>query len=557
MELEELGRVAPANPAPDWNTARELDPDYTALNGEIARMSSVTESAAAPPEWELVVNKAAAILAGKIKDIQVAGYGAVGMLHQSGIRGLSAGLEILADIFSLHSDAAFPPKKRQRARLNAVQWWLEQAVAWLGGQEILPLEADQHERLIHNADRLQEALDSNFGDDAPHLRELKQHLLRIPVIPRPPEAEERVEAEEIAVEALPVAVPAPESKGAGNAGSAPVPAAAPAAAAPQTLSGTVPANVKNAASAASAAGTAGAAVVPANAADARRLVLSLLGQAADAAESIAAADPANPLPYRLRRLAAWSGVIAPPPAEEGRTLLPPPESHVSSTLEALLAAGDYAGALRAAEERVGAYLFWLDLQRVAAEALAALGGPYQAALKAVNLEAAAYLERLPSLPRLAFADGTPFANAKTRAWLDSLQEDKRGGGSGGAALNPAVTEALAKAKSAAAANPEEAFQTLGAALGLAGHPREQLALRLEIMRTFAAAGRSEAAKELIPPLLEILDRHGLEVWDAPLAGQALAAMLGVLGEGEADAAVRAGLRRRLAWADPARCLRAE
>ncbi len=543
MELEELGRVTPTNPAPDWNASRDLDPDYTALNDEIARMSSVTESAAAPPDWELVVNKAAAILGGKIKDIQVAGYGAVGLLHRSGIFGLAGGLEILADIFTLHSDAAFPPKKRQRARLNAVQWWLEQAVAWLGGEEILPIEADLHEKLVSNADRLQEALDGNFGDEAPHLRELKQHILRIAVIPRPPEAEERVEAEEIAVEALPAGPHAPEAKLSGNA---PAPAPAPAASAHPAP---VPANADFAKT------PAGAPAVPGNAADAKRLVLSLLGQAAGAAEIVALAEPTNPLPYRLRRLAAWAGVVAPPPAEEGRTMLPPPESHVGTALEALLAAGDYAGALKASEGQVGAYLFWLDPQRVSAEALAALGGPYQGALNAVKLEVSAYLARFPALARLAFTDGTPFANVKTKAWLESLQEAKAGGG-GGAVLNPTVAEALNKAKGAGA-NPEEAFRTLAEALGFAGHPREQLALRLEIMRTFAAAGRAEAARAQLAPLLDILDRHGLDVWEAPLAGQALAAMLGVLGDGEGEEELRGGLRRRLALADPARCMRVE
>ncbi len=534
MELEELGRAPLSHPAADWNSSRELDPDYLALNQEIARMSSVSESAAAPPDWELIVLKAANLLSGKIKDIQVAGYAAVGLLHQSGLSGLATGLEILADLFALHSDTAYPPKKRQRARLNAVQWWLEHAVAWLGDQVVPPVEADLHAKLLLQLNRLQQALDENFRDDAPLLNDLKQHLLRIPVLPPLAEPVEKVEAEEIAVETL-SSQPGPPAGAVEKRVNATVPLPPPTEAA-SPVPPAAPAGITR----------------DDNPAAAKRQVLSLLNQAAGSAEILAAAEPTHPLPYRLRRLAAWSGVETPPPAEEGRTLLAPPEGHVGSSLEAMLAAGDFAGAVRGSEERVGAYLFWLDLQRISAEALAGLGAPYQAAWAAVKGETLAYLARFPSLVRLAFSDGTPFASARTKVWLESLAEEKTVGGGGGE-MNPAVLEALERAKGAGA-KPEEALKILGEGWRGAGHPRERLALRLAFMRVLAAAGRAELARAQVPEIVGILDRHGLDVWEGGLAASALAAVLGVLGE-DGEAGLTRGLRDRLAVLDPAWSLR--
>lgn len=269
---------------------------------------------------------------------------------------------------------------------------------------------------------------------------------------------------------------------------------------------------------------------------------------------ISAEANTDPLPYRLRRLSAWSFVAKAPPAENGRTMLPGPETHVVQALDSLMESGDYAGALALAEEQVGVYLFWMDPQRVAAQALAALGAPYRLAQAAVEMETLYYLTRVPSLTKLSFTDGTPFADPKTKSWLTELAD--RGGSSGGAQDNPAVREALDKARELSTTNAEEALAVLAQAGAVAGHPRDDLLLRVEVLKTFIASGRMEAARAQIQTITDTLDRFNLDVWDPELASRALSAVLSALsGEEDISSELRERLGARLALCSPVQYLR--
>lgn len=517
---KDIGLTALPDGVADWKDARDLDPDYEALSGEVARMSSMTESASAPPDWRLVVDRGVAILGAKGKDIQVAAYMAVGLFHTFGMEGFSAGLKIIGDIFTAFAETAYPT--RPRGRVNAVQWWLERADDWLANNSENEIEGELATEINANYAALDAALIASLADAAPVLAGLKAAIGRIPVKePPPPEPEPLDEAAEIAE----VTVVGEE---------APVRPAAPAVSAPAA-----PAN-----QVAAAAPTAG------DPRELRRTIQTLLAQARDAGNALP--DTGDFLPYRLRRLAAWSMIQAAPPAEDGRTLLEPPESHIAPSLDSQLESGNYQNALRLAEEQVGTYLFWLDPHRTTASALAAMGQTHQAALAAVQAEVLAFVKRFPSVTKLSFTDGTPFADARTKTWLASLGES--GGGGGGADVSPAVREALDKARAAASVNPEEALDVLAEAARAAGHPRDALLVRIEVVKVFSASGKREAVLAQVPALLETIDRHGLEMWDRELAAQALSSAANGLDE-ELDAELLTALRQRLARTSPERYIR--
>lgn len=513
MEQDDLGLSPLPDSHPDWAAERDSDPNFEALSAEIARMSSMTESASAPPDWGLIVKNAETVLSAKAKDIQVAAYGAVGLFETAGLAGFSRGVKILGDILDAHSDDAYPPKKRKRARVNAIQWWLERAEAWLEGVADQEMEQEFADALSERIAKLNETLLANFEDEAPMLSALEAGVNRIPVkSPPPPEPESDDTAEIIAVETVPRTASSASSSG---------------SSAPSRQAGAIQSPD-----------------------DARKIIGACLTDARDAGEALASASTADSLPYRIRRWSAWALIKAAPPAEDGRTMLPPPESHLIQGLQSLVEAGDFAGALKLAEEQVATYLFWLDPHRVAAAALAAMGPSHQAAQTAVVEEVRSLVGRLPALPRLAFTDGTPFADMRTKAWLASLSES----GGGGAETSPAVAEALEKARGLAAVNPEDALAALEQAGRGAGHPRDALLVRIEILKTFAGSGRAEGAKAQIPALVAALDRHGLDEWDPDLAAQALSAALGCLSE-EADAGLVGELRQRLARTAPAQYCR--
>lgn len=523
MEIDTIGICELPEGAPDWAAARDTDTSYQAVMDEIARMSSMTESTSAPPNWELIVKNGTDILANKAKDIQIATYAAAGMMNTQGITGFSNGVRILGDILGTHSDTAFPPKKRKRARINAIQWWLERAVAWFSSASPGEIAYDFSEELGDRIKTLDEVLSANFEDDAPLLAELQSRIQMVPVAPPPPEPEETTEPEDVAA----VEIDGEEDK--------------PAASATKSSSAGRPSPV-----------LPPSVDIPDNADEARKTIAALLTSAVSAAAIISAETNSDPLPYRLRRLAAWSSIRKSPPAEEGRTLLPAPESHIVQALNSLAASGDYAEALALAEEQVGVYLFWLDPQRVAAQALVALGASHRLAQAAVEMETLQYLSRIPSLTKLSFTDGTPFADAKTRSWLAELSD--KGGSGGGSQDNPAVKEALDKAKELSAASPEDALAILSQAGSVAGHPRDTLLLRVEVLKIFIASGRPEAAQAQIGMITETLDRFNLDIWDSELASRALCAALSALPQDESSE-LHEQLRNRLALCSPLQYLR--
>ncbi|MCZ9335910.1 type VI secretion system domain-containing protein, partial [Klebsiella pneumoniae] len=59
--------------------------------------------------------------------------------------------------------------------------------------------------------------------------------------------------------------------------------------------------------------------------------------------------------------------------------------------------------------------FWLDGQRLAWECLQELDAAQ--AMREVEIQLALFLQRVPRLEELYFHDGTPFADAETRAWI--------------------------------------------------------------------------------------------------------------------------------------------
>lgn len=514
MELDDIGRNPIPGAAPAGQDPR-YEPEFEQLQAEIDKLTSVTAGGAI--DWNRVVDLAGQVLAAKAKDLTSAAYLAVGLMQTRGVDGLALGSRILGDLVATFWEDCFPPKKRMRGRMGAFAWWQEKTLAWLrNSPDTTPVPADLHQALAANM----QALDQELGElmpDFPPLRDVVEAVGRLPVAQDAP-------------------APGPEAP------------AAPAQTAPQAPSPQPPSSPSSA-----------AAPAPQDAKAARDAL-------ADAALNFAALagreDPADPWPYRASRLAAWVRVRGLPPAEGGRTMIPPPEPATKAALQALLAEGRLLDAARAAEEQVTASLFWLDPHRLCAKALEGLGAGHADALGAVRAELRLFVARLPGVEQLAFADGTPFADAETRAWLASL---KASGGEGGAPArsglpadaNAPLATALAEAEKRFAAKDEAgALDVLGQASRSVADGPSRLRLTLAQMSLLGRAGRWTVAASLAEAVVDELDRRGLEDWDPDLAVDALLAAreaLAGLG-GEAAAQRAAQLAARVARIRPAAAL---
>ena len=493
MELLNLGRKPISDAKPAGDDAR-YDQEYDLLQQEIDKLASATAGGAV--DWKNVIKLGSVILSTKSKDLKVASYVGVGLLQLKGIEGLSAGTQILLDLVTNFWDTLYPVKKRMRGRFGAITWWMENAEKFIKKYDGPELHKDVIDLLVKRIEDLDSTL-AEKSDDAPVLHELSNYVDRLPV-ESSPEPEQPEPVEEKAV---------PESTDSSAAASAP-----------------------------QVAVSVGAISSSEECVAGFKAGLSALSPVS---EYLLANDLADPNGYRLRRMIAWAPITSQPPAENGRTMIPAPDGPVKDSISSRLESGDYAGALRAAESRVGEYLFWLDLSRMSAQALKGLGEDYSSALSALEMETQFYVQRLPGLGSLSFADGSSFADAKTRSWLQSL--GKSGGSTGGTETGTdQTTEIMAKANQLASSKKLlEAISLICGMINTSNSLRSVFRLRTGLTALLTAEGQVGVGKVHAAGLLEHIDSFGLEQWEPELAlSGLLAAYEAVVAEGGPDSAAK-------------------
>ncbi|NML32741.1 type VI secretion system protein TssA [Paraburkholderia antibiotica] len=125
---------------------------------------------------------------------------------------------------------------------------------------------------------------------------------------------------------------------------------------------------------------------------------------------------------RLVRCMRWDTVHEVPPADaQGRTRLAPPRAELRQQFKRLVLQKQWPELLERVE---GAYMegvnhLWLDLQYYQHVALDHAGSPYTEWRDILRTDFALFLERMPGIQRLAFNDGTPFADDSTLEWIAS------------------------------------------------------------------------------------------------------------------------------------------
>ena len=242
---------------------------------------------------------------------------------------------------------------------------------------------------------LDAVLDEKLGNDAPLLRPLVQLVERLPVkVSAQPEPETSQEQSETQT--------------------------------PEQSSSAQKSQAGEASGSSSAASSSSISVSQSDTLESPKDVNRLLGQCVSSLSHIVQFymqnDLANPMLYQINRFCAWVDVDMLPVVQEGnKTMIPPPDETVKTTIQGLIASREYEDAVRACEARVKEFIFWLDLSYWSAQALQELGGKYIKAYEAVAFSTAGYVQRLPGLEGLAFSDGTPFVSPETKAWLKGLK----------------------------------------------------------------------------------------------------------------------------------------
>lgn len=516
VELLSLG-MEPISPASPTGSDIRYDPDFEQLQAEMDKLSSPSASLK-PIDWGKVIELSGLILSRKSKDILVAGYLAVALTCTRKVEGLAVGLRIYADLLDRFWDDLHPAKARMKRRVGAIEWWMERQAAVV--RELSPdtFTPDLLAGIRESTEQIERMLAEHL-DRFNCLVSIREYLALIP--------------SETFGEAQPAK---PEAVSEQPVSSAPAPTL------PEVQPEAPPATVKQAV-VSSTPGKAPPAERPeppaqdatAPAGDSQKAFNQGIMNIRQAAGSLWQSNPASPQPYRWTRLAAWMPLEDLPPATERLTRVAPPSNEEKSSLSELRRKGDWESLLKSSEARVPQYIFWLDLNRYAAEALKNLGAQYERARMAVCQETANLLHRLPGIEHLGFSDGTPFADPETKNWLKSIRVGvgaaltdpvQTGAASTTAAAFPDVVagktnEALALVQ---AGNVAEAVAMLHSGLASSGSRRERLLWRLALCRVLLTSNNSRLALPHLEEALRDIEAFRLDEWDPELALRGLVAV---------------------------------
>lgn len=590
--LAVLGRTDIDSAMPAGADVR-ADARFDALHAELAKLAS--PGASGQVDWRAATHLAAELLRERGKDLLVGCYLAGALLQTGGAAGLRCGLEIVGDLVERHWDAMSPPVSRMRARRGALQWLVDRVdamhdagAAACGGACSAELVAQ-----LRAAARRIDALLAERDDDAPTMRAVHAFAERLPVevvevveVADEADVAEATEATE-ATEAADVAETA-ETAEADAHGSTGGPAAEIAiAAAEQAL-------IDPAGRAAPSAGTdtnanADAARQPARldeAAGRERALADALAQLHCVATAFAQANWADARGFRLRRVACWSSVCALPEtdAENGRTRIAAPSASIVGAAKNIDGDGEPVAAVRFAEAHAQAFPLWLDLQRIAARALARAGGDGADARREVETAVRALLARLPGLDALTFADGTPFADDATRAWLGELgapvvaadavspsslplsprpsppersspmagEPARAPGDACGASADDAVDRACAFA---ASGQLDLALHAIQHAIDRATSAEQRLRARVRLCELARDHWPHEVPEAFARGVIEPIRRHDLLAWNPELALDGLSAAYALLIRRDRESAHARTVLDEIASVDAARAMR--
>jgi type VI secretion system protein VasJ len=448
------------------------DEAYQRVREEVDRMGTVsvhvdhehgTGGGGGEVDFDEIAGEARTLLTERTRDLQLAAYMTIALSRSRGAEGLAEGIETTLALARTFGEVVHPLKPVRRR--NALQFLSDRLKDWLPDQPFSDSDTEALERAAAATEALQAWTTETMGENAPALSGLRQSL-------------------DDALKRASRAARAAETAGAARAATA-------AGESPE--GGSAPAG----------------ALVLASAGDARNAVFRICA-------FLREADATSGVPYRLARSMVWGGLNAEPPSQDGRTQLEGPDAATRAQLGAVSAGGNPVAVLGAAEQAFPVRPFWLDLQRMASQAAAQAG--HAGIVRAIETATAELLDRVPGLPGLAFADGSPFADGDTQLWLQALSPGRSADAQPTAAGDDPLAEVLDEARTLAAKGDlDAAVRALQEAPAGRADGRARLRRDLHAARLCVQGGRATVAAALVAGLAEEADRRSLDEWEPALA----------------------------------------
>lgn len=452
------------------------DDDFQQLKTQINEIGSASGEA----DYETIAKLARRILTEKSKDLRAAGYLVIGEARLNGPAGMAEATTAVRLLIDEYWEELYPAKRRMQGRGSALQFISDRLGDWF---ETTSFDPPDREPLVAARDDLKAIQDfglQEMGEYGPSFSGLMKRMNK-------------------AIDKLPKPEPEPEPE--------PEPSADESE--EETSESTADASAPQ----------AGAPTEIGSESDATKVVRM-------AAEHFREENLTDPLAYRLMRTIRWGVLRTEPPSEGGTTRIEAPREQRRNYLSGLLEEGDYETLVREGESSFQweTFHFWLDLQRLIASALDALGKPYQAARDAVMIDVALLVDRLPGLLTLTYSDGTPFASPLTQDWIETQVQPKLagdgtsgGGAVGGDGQMPAAEQYDEARQRLSSGDLGEALAIMKEGAAQDTSDKETFYRRLYIATLCMKGSQPAVARPLLDELDAAIERHAIDAWDPSLA----------------------------------------
>jgi len=371
MDYSKLGQI-PINEQNPVGEDVKYDEDFEKVESEISKLTS--PSVSNEVDWDLVVKLCESILQNKSKNLLVSVYLSYALFKKRSIDGLCDGIKVLADMLQNYWESLYPPVRRMKGRINAIEWMLDKLSKELESVDSFEIDSDRKGDFLKDLKRIDDFLNEHL-DDAPLFYNLIK-LVDMKLVSKSIKFQEEIKETVVEVE---------EKEQQKDQESTPQKS--------HMSSGDVEKDFNTMVSS-----------------------LNIL-----TGEMIEAKDYRSEL-FVINRAFAWLDIDELPSSEKNITMLPPPDTQEIDILKKLYDEKSYEALLWAAESRIITYLFWLDLHYYVYEALKNLG--YIQAAQSVLEQTLYFTTKLPKLQNLSFSDSMPFANKMTKQWLNSQNKPK-------------------------------------------------------------------------------------------------------------------------------------
>lgn len=542
-ELAPIGStpISEANPCGD---SVRYEPEFEQLEAEMAKLESLKGE---PVDWKTVVRTSSDILQRKSKDLLVAVYLCQGLLQTEGFRGLAVGLQIINDMANAYWEPMYPAVKRLRARKVAMEWLSEKASLFVSNHT----RTDKDNESVVQAAQISRELDGfladKMGNEAPTMTDLTRPLKQF---------HEAIK-QQAAKAAQTVAAPAPVAAQSQESVAVTEPVHS-------TIEQSTPV-VRAATSTAPSQRNVDAEAVQVNVesdADARKALRQLQDGLRKVAGFYAKSKLSDPKAFRLSRTAVWMTIEQLPPNKDGLTQIPSPPVERRKQMAALFEQSQFSSLIPEIEQLNARSAFWLDGQRLVANALKSLGSEYTAAREVVIGELTNFLERLPGVANLKFSDGTPFADDTTKMWIESevMTQSSSSESSSGqkSEKSDPWNEALSEAKvMAASGDLGKAVQKFHFGIERSSGIREQFYWRTGLSELLIQSGNINVAVQMLEQMISRIELQRLEEWESeltvPVYRRLFEAYQKIAAKKKGDAAVATkmdSIYSKLCWLDP-------